>query len=271
MQLITQSDYEQYIDQRDNGDYMVLLDNLTFSSVFQPILNQTMQLVGFEALVRIHDEQQNPIRPDLFFTASHHSAEYILCAEFLVRAIHIRNFAKHFTSKGVKLFLNVLPNSLITMTKDLEYVDRSLLFRRLNQLGMQPGDVTFEVIEALCYQNDDLREAVKVLRNKGFNFAIDDFGAGYSDESRTVQLTPDLIKIDRSYLLRYCAGQKEELLNVLTLAKRIGSLVIVEGIEEEHQYLAMKTLGLEYFQGYYFGRPENIDYWAHQNLPLANL
>ncbi|HFQ5379098.1 TPA: EAL domain-containing protein [Vibrio vulnificus] len=269
MQLITQSDYEQYIRQTDDGDFIVLLDNLTFSSVFQPIFNQLMQLVGFEALLRIQDEQHNFIRPDLFFSDPSHSDEYILSIEFLSRAIHIRNFSKHYTAKGVKLFLNVMPNSLLTMTKDLEYVDRSLLFRRLKQLGMAPSDVTFEVIEELCYQNDDLREAVKLLRSKGYNFAIDDFGAGHSDEKRAVELTPDLIKIDRSYLLRYCAGQREELLHALSLAQRIDAKVIVEGVEEEAQYLAMRELGLEFYQGYHFGRPESIDYWADQPISIA--
>ncbi|RZP67090.1 EAL domain-containing protein [Vibrio vulnificus] len=269
MQLITQSDYEQYIRQKDDGDYIILLNNLTFSSVFQPIFNQLMQLIGFEALLRIQDEKQNFIRPDRFFADPNHSDEYILSVEFLSRAIHIRNFSKHYTAKGVKLFLNVMPNSLITMTKDLEYVDRSLLFRRLKQLGMAPSDVTFEVIEELCYQNDDLREAVKVLRSKGFHFAIDDFGAGHSDEKRAVELTPDLIKIDRGYLLSYCAGQQEELLHALNLAQRIGARVIVEGVEEEEQYQAMRELGLEFYQGYHFGRPEKIDYWAAQPISLA--
>ncbi|ANN28734.1 TPA: EAL domain-containing protein [Vibrio vulnificus] len=267
MQLITQSDYEQYIRQKDDGDYIMLLNNLTFSSVFQPIFNQLMQLIGFEALLRIQDEKQNFIRPDRFFADPNHSDEYILSVEFLSRAIHIRNFSKHYTAKGVKLFLNVMPNSLITMTKDLEYVDRSLLFRRLKQLGMAPSDVTFEVIEELCYQNDDLREAVKVLRSKGFHFAIDDFGAGHSDEKRAVELTPDLIKIDRGYLLSYCAGQQEELLHALNLAQRIGARVIVEGVEEEEQYQAMRELGLEFYQGYHFGRPEKIDYWAAHLSP----
>jgi len=63
MQLITQSDYEQYIRQKEDGDYIMLLNNLTFSSVFQPIFNQLMQLIGFEALLRIQDEQQNFIQP----------------------------------------------------------------------------------------------------------------------------------------------------------------------------------------------------------------
>ncbi|MFS2261848.1 EAL domain-containing protein [Vibrio vulnificus] len=269
MQLITQSDYEQYIRQKDDGDYIMLLNNLTFSSVFQPIFNQLMQLIGFEALLRIQDEKQNFIRPDRFFADPNHSDEYILSVEFLSRAIHIRNFSKHYTAKGVKLFLNVMPNSLITMTKDLENIDRSLLFRRLKQLGMAQSDVTFEVIEELCYQNDDLREAVKVLRSKGFHFAIDDFGAGHSDEKRAVELTPDLIKIDRSYLLSYCAGQQEELLHALNLAQRIGARVIVEGVEEEEQYQAMRELGLEFYQGYHFGRPEKIDYWAAQPISLA--
>ncbi|HDY7499250.1 EAL domain-containing protein [Vibrio vulnificus] len=269
MQLITQSDYEQYIRQKDDGDYIMRLNNLTFSSVFQPIFNQLMQLIGFEALLRIQDEKQNFIRPDRFFADPNHSDEYILSVEFLSRAIHIRNFSKHYTAKGVKLFLNVMPNSLITMTKDLEYVDRSLLFRRLKQLGMAASDVTFEVIEELCYQNDDLREAVKVLRSKGFHFAIDDFGAGHSDEKRAVELTPDLIKIDRGYLLSYCAGQQEELLHALNLAQRIGARVIVEGVEEEEQYQAMRELGLEFYQGYHFGRPEKIDYWAAQPISLA--
>ncbi|ELP5727775.1 EAL domain-containing protein [Vibrio vulnificus] len=270
MQLITQSDYEQYILQKDDGDYILRLGNLTFSSVFQPIFNQLLQLIGFEALLRIQDENNHPIRPDHFFSDAKHSEEHILSVEFLSRAIHIRNFSKHYTAKGIKLFLNVLPNSLIMMTKDIEDIDSKLLFRRLKQLGMQPSDVTFEVIEELCYQNENLKESVKILREKGFNFAIDDFGAGYSDESRTVQLTPDLIKIDRSYLLRYCEGQQQELVDALNLAQRINAKVIVEGVEEEHQYLAMKALGLEYFQGYYFGRPESIDYWAQRHLEQAS-
>ena len=108
MELKKQSDYEQYIRQDSLGEYYVVLNQYTFHSVYQPIFDKHQEMIGMEALLRIRGVDGSlSIRPDLFFTDSN-SMGYPLPTLYRIssrRAIHIRNFARHFAGSPIKLFL----------------------------------------------------------------------------------------------------------------------------------------------------------------------
>ncbi|MGR5193958.1 EAL domain-containing protein [Vibrio rotiferianus] len=264
MELKKQSDYEQYIRQNRLGEYYVVLNQYTFHSVYQPIFDKHNKMIGMEALLRIRGEDGTNVRPDLFFADTNIDSYFRLCIEFLSRAIHIRNFARHFAGSSIKLFLNVMPQTLLTLTKDMGFKDNGLLYKRLHKLGMAPSDVVFEVVEESCGDTDLLTEAVQKMKANGFLFAIDDFGANHSDITRVKQLCPDIIKIDRSYLVDYCSGDTLAIANAVQLAEEMNAKVVIEGVEEHSQLSAMQNLELDYYQGFYLGKPNAIHHWTEQ-------
>ncbi|WP_272166260.1 EAL domain-containing protein [Vibrio diabolicus] len=262
MELKKQSDYEQYIRQDGLGEYYVVINQLTFRSVYQPIFDKYQRVIGMEALLRIHNTDGIQIRPDIFLSNANIDTDFRLRVEFLSRAMHIRNFARHFAGTPIKLFLNVMPQTLLTLTKGTGFKDNGLLYKRLTELGMSPSDVVFEVVEESCGDTDLLIKAVQLMRANGFIFAIDDFGAQHSDITRVQQLCPDIIKIDRSYLLDYCAGEIFSIHSAVELAAHMGAKVLIEGVEEYMQLQAMYQLDLDYYQGFYLGKPCAIHHWT---------
>lgn len=262
MELKNQSDYERYIKQDNLGEYYVVLNQFTFHSVYQPIFDRRQRIIGMEALLRIRGIDGSLIRPDVFLANNGLDPYFRLCVEFLSRAMHIRNFARYFAGTPIKLFLNVMPQTLLTLTKDMGFKDNGLLYKRLSELGMSPSDVVFEVVEESCGNTDLLIKAVQLMKANGFIFAIDDFGAQHSDIARVQQLCPDIIKIDRSYLLDYCAGETFSIHSAVDLADHMGAKVIIEGVEEDVQLQAMYQLNLDYYQGFYLGKPCAIHHWT---------
>ena len=87
--------------------------------------------------------------------------------------------------------------------------------------------------------------------------AIDDFGAGHSNFERVWNLKPDIVKLDRSLLLRAESSKRnKKMLNSLVdLLHQAGCLVVIEGVEEQAQALIAMDSGADFIQGYYFAKP----------------
>ena len=94
-------------------------------------------------------------------------------------------------------------------------------------------------------------------RDHGFLIALDDVGTGHSNLDRIPSLEPDIIKIDRSLItdINEKFYNKEVTRSLISLAERTGSLPLAEGIETVDEALTLLSMGIDVFQGYFFGRP----------------
>ncbi len=104
---------------------------------------------------------------------------------------------------------------------------------------------------------DQLAAALEPLRRNGMRLAIDDVGAGFSSLRHIVITAPEVIKLDRSIV----AGAADDAV-LRTLVRSLvafghgsGSAVVAEGIETEQDAAVLTELGVDYGQGWYFGRP----------------
>ncbi|WP_250210567.1 EAL domain-containing protein, partial [Vibrio campbellii] len=107
----------------------------------------------------------------------------------------------------------------------------------------------------------------KELSDNGYMLAIDDYGVDASTVQRVKCVRPNIIKIDRSLLLRYESGDFACLMEALSLAKDIRSKTVIEGIETEHQLNLMKKLGFDMYQGYLLAMPQTLE--AYQEVKTA--
>ncbi|USD52435.1 EAL domain-containing protein [Vibrio sp. SCSIO 43153] len=247
-----------------DGQFIAKYKHLTLRSVFQPIYQNELKIIGLEALVRISNKDGLMIRPDAFFHSNTVNESDQLNVERLSRLIHIQNFGQsRFHAK--KLFLNVLPKAAEMLALDRSYYN--LLKRTLKQAGVQKQQVVMELVEVDASSEATLHHATRKLGHSGYMLAIDDYGINASTKERAKSVKPHIIKLDRSLLLQYENGDSHKLTQALTLAREINSKTVIEGIETEHQLNLMKKLGFDMYQGYLLAMPQTLE--AYQEAKTA--
>jgi EAL domain-containing protein (putative c-di-GMP-specific phosphodiesterase class I) len=86
---------------------------------------------------------------------------------------------------------------------------------------------------------------------------VDDFGTGYSSLARLRGFPIDVLKVDRTFVAGLLGGPEEAALAhaIVKLGHTLGLRTVAEGIEEPEQWEALRSLGCEYGQGFFFARP----------------
>jgi hypothetical protein len=104
----------------------------------------------------------------------------------------------------------------------------------------------------------------------GCLIAIDDFGAGHSNFERIWNLRPDIVKIDRSILLRAIKSNhtQQMLTSIVQVLHQSGCLVVIEGIENEEQALIANGSNADFVQGFYYSRPQPASFMQVEKKAL---
>ena len=243
--------------------YSVEHDAWTLSSVFQPVFSLShMRAVGYEGLLRAHDALDRVVSPlDVFGQAAR--VGEAMQVDRLSQALHLENF-NVLGAENEWLFLNVHPAALT------EPYHMAALLANLKRLQIEPRRVVLEVLEQRADDIETLADAVQHFREHGFLIALDDFGAGHSNIERIWQLDPDIVKLDRVMLshaahsahavhgtsqLKHRRNMEAILCGVVSLLHEAGKLVLIEGVETEHEAQLALSSGADFVQGFFFGRP----------------
>ncbi|MEP6502312.1 MAG: EAL domain-containing protein [Betaproteobacteria bacterium] len=222
------------------------------ASHFQPIYSLTHhRAVGHEALLRATAIATGaPVPPlDLFASAGDDSARVGLDRAALLQ--HLGAYAgKHATEW---LFLNVHPRSLASPAgPSIDEIADVLALH-----GLRPEQVVIEVLESTLPDDADFDRRIDELRELGCLVSLDDFGAGHSNFDRVFRLRPEIVKLDRSVVVRaeVDAHARRIASQMVSLLHECGCLVLMEGIEnDEGAYTALRC-DVDFVQGYHFGRP----------------
>lgn len=102
------------------------------------------------------------------------------------------------------------------------------------------------------------RRAVLDLRKKGFRIAFDDFGSGDTTIQDALDIKPDMIKIDRQVVLDFLSGKSRELIAIQELAKHLDATTVAEGIETTADAAHITAAGIDFLQGFLFGKPREL-------------
>ena len=128
----------------------------------------------------------------------------------------------------------------------------------LKEFGISGSDMLLEVTESAYTQDSrQIIETVEKLRALGFHVEMDDFGTGYSSLNMISELPIDALKLDMSFIRdAFREGGNTHMLEVIIgIADYLEVPVIAEGVETEEQLDALRTLGCDIVQGYFFSRP----------------
>jgi EAL domain-containing protein (putative c-di-GMP-specific phosphodiesterase class I) len=110
---------------------------------------------------------------------------------------------------------------------------------------------------------DVVRAAIRELGND-IRVAVDDAGAGVANFGHIIDLRPDFVKLDFSIVRRVNAnlGRQALVVGMRHFARTAGCRLIAEGVETIEEARTLTALGVEFGQGYLFGRPEPVETWA---------
>ena len=152
---------------------------------------------------------------------------------------------------ALRVAVNVSPHSFRSPMLARE-VAETLARRRLSSEDLEI-EITEGVLLAECEQ---VGASLAALSAMGVRLALDDFGTGYSNIAYLVRLEPDLLKIDRSFLVEGDPDTRASILQgVLRLAEALGAETLVEGIETPEQLRFATGAGCHLVQGFHFARP----------------
>ena len=235
-------------------DMEAILSEQSIATVFHPIVSMGEQkIVGVEALSRGIDPYTGNIVPPavLFETARRHGR--VLDLDRLCRKKSLSAFDKRFArTSRYMLWLNFDPGLL-----DITRSPTGTLRRQAAEFDLDPRRIVIEIVESQVEDSRALEEFVKTYRRAGFLIAIDDWGEAYSNMDRIYRLRPDIIKIHHSLACKSDSdARKRELVGaMLSLARSIGALSVVEGVETRDAAFIARDLGASFMQGFYFCKP----------------
>jgi PAS domain S-box-containing protein len=227
------------------------LDHGRIVAFAQPIvLLATGEVAHQELLVRMLDECGRPIPPASFLSVAE---EFGLIAE--IDELMARR-AVELAARGHQVNLNLSAASVAKPGIS------AFIGAEIERLGADPSRLTVELTETSLVKNDKAaRNFVEGLAQMGCRFALDDFGTGYGGFTYLKQLPIDYLKIDMEFVrdLTLNEGSQRVVRAVVDLARGFGQLTVAEGVEDEGTRDMLSAMGVDFGQGYLFGRPEPID------------
>ena len=145
----------------------------------------------------------------------------------------------------------------------------SLIKDKLKEYNINASKVIFEVTESIAINNITLAaEFLSQLQKLGCQTALDDFGAGYSSFSYLKDLPVNFVKFDGSYVQNLTSDSVKRAIVVAMndVAHALGRKTIAEFVEDQKTLNELQTIGIDYCQGYYTGKPRNLDSTAPGNV-----
>lgn len=233
-------------------------------TLFQPIFNlEDNSVFGHEALCRGPENSEFYSPVSLFPAAEESGLLYPL--ENLARETAIRRFkALHLDTK---LFINLSPRII-----NEPGFAKGQTRRLVRHLGLQPSQIVFEITERSSIKDFAVfKKALEHYRQQGFLVAVDDAGAGYSSLQAIAELHPDFIKLDMSLIHEIDSNPTKKALleTFVTLASKIKSSLIAEGIETANELQEIKKLGISLGQGFFLAKPSTEP--PHPELAFTRL
>ena len=227
------------------------LDQNTLEVFLQPIVDsKTGRRIAAEALVRLRNDEGKVIRPDLFINLAERDGYIIRLGEQVLGKVCEFIRENDMDAIGIQwINVNLSPNQFVSREIPKRFSEI------LAEHGVPPERIHLELTEQSMIDFSLMQEQIHKLHASGFEFALDDYGSGYSNLTRVRQYPFSNIKIDMEVVRNYYRDRDPLLPALLQAFKQMSFSITAEGIETEEMADALREIGCDYFQGYYFSRP----------------
>lgn len=249
------------------SDLQAAIDNQEFQLYYQPkVCLKTGRSTSCEALLRW-------LHPQLGFISP---AEFIPLAEDLDLIKRIGHFVIKEACRQVAAWnqqgdnVNVAINVSAKQFQQGDIAEQIL--DALNQHQVPPHQLSVELTEtSFLHCPEETKSAINELRSHGIQVAIDDFGTGYSSLSYVRNMSLDILKIDRSFLIDLEESEVDRAIvsSIIEMSHVLGLKVVAEGIETQPQLNILKGMHCDQLQGFLLARPmppDDFRNWYRQQV-----
>lgn len=208
----------------------------------------------FEALIRLRDNHSNRLlAPDAFLPTAERFGMMLDIDRWVIQNAFraLRETAR--TGRRVRLSINLSAQSLTSSATAAFITDKFVEF------DVDPKQLVFEITESRAVSNlESARALIGHLRALGCQFALDDFGVGFSTFSHLKHLDVDFLKIDGSFIQGLVDDKIDQaVVKAITgIAHSIGKATIAEFVDRPQILPLLREANVDYLQGYFVGEPQ---------------
>jgi diguanylate cyclase (GGDEF)-like protein len=232
------------------------LERHEFAVHYQPIVAIAEgRICGMEALVRWNHPERGVVGPGEFIPVAEETGLIVPIGRWVLETA-CRQLAVWQREHGGAQPLSMCVNLSVRQFAQPDLVES--VAAAIASSGIAPASLKLEVTESVIVENPAAASGVLGdLKALGVELYMDDFGTGYSSLSYLSQLPIDAIKIDRSFVSQMDVLDRHFQLvrTVLTLARSLNLRAVAEGVTTEAQLAALRSLGCEQAQGFFFSPP----------------
>lgn len=214
---------------------------------FQPIIDARLRRIhGYEALVRGRNGESAAAVIGAI------DAKSLYGFDQACRVIAIRTAMELGLDR--RLTINFFPQAIYHPESCLR-----LTLEAAAKYGLPLDRITFEFTEnQQVVDHGHLKSIIDTYRHHGFQTALDDFGAGFAGLSMLAEFQPDVLKLDRALVshIDESPARQAILAGIQMIAERLGLELVAEGVERIAEFRTLQDMGIRYFQGYLFAKPE---------------
>ena len=240
---------EQVMEQ----DLFRAIKNDEFIMYYQPQYNTKIgRIVGFEALIRWNNPRYINENVEHYISIAERNGLIVELGNIIFEKTFA--FAKLIEDSGIHISINVSPAQLLYSG----FV--STLMNYFDRFKLKKGLVAIEITETFLMENSNVMiEKLRLLQEKGFDIHLDDFGIGYSSMMYLKDLPVNTIKIDKEFTKYFLLDKFSRTIvtRIAQLALGLDLNLIVEGVENEKQMIALSKIGCDVIQGYLISKPVN--------------
>lgn len=225
---------------------MVGLSETTILPAFQPILNiKSNRVESYEALARlsIRDEILQP--RDFIELSKEMRLYHLITTQMIDKTFH------YVKDRDISISLN-LDNDDFEHEKTTSYI-----INKLVEFQIGPK-ICFEILETSEIKNPEkVIKFINMVKSLGCKIAVDDFGAGYSSLYNLISFRVDYLKIDASLIKNIDTSEKSQVIvkSIISVAKEMNMKTVAEHVDTEEILQKIRTMGIDYAQGYHVGEP----------------
>lgn len=230
------------------------LEEETLEVYLQPVVSASdYQVVGAEALARIIDPEMGFVPPDEFITIAEKNGSIGRLGR-LVFEKTCQFIREHNEEVGLE-WINVNLSPIQCMNKNLP-VEFSEILKKFN---ISSSKIHLEITEQSIIDSGTLKSQMQVMVCDGFQFALDDYGSGYSNAMGVVSYPLSNIKIDREIVQSYFDNPTSLLPNEIKIFLDMDFSVTAEGVETLEMAQRLHEFGCSFLQGFYFSKPITME------------
>jgi len=239
------------------------LEHNWFVLYFQPQVDQHGTIEGVEALIRLHHPTLGLLLPSTFIPLAESTGLIEPIGTWVIAqaCLQLARWATQPALLACRLSINIS----IQQLQHADFV--SNLLNVLKKTGANPKLLTLEITESLSLtQSSHALEKMRLLKQPGIRFSLDDFGTGFSSLSYLKNLPFDELKIDQSFIADITTNPASASIvqATINLGQALGLDVITEGVETKEQLSLLVQAGCRSFQGYAFYKPLTLEAFEAQ-------